>query len=318
MRPLLNMDTIQIEITNACLHECGNCTRFVGHHKKPFFMDMDFFKNAVDSMVQYPKMTGVMGGEPLLHPQFEEMCEYLHSKIPPEKCGLWSCFPEGYEHYREVIVKTFQHVFVNDHTRDDVLHAPILVQPDELPLESWRQWVIIDSCWAQLSWSASINPFGAYFCEIAASLAILMNKQFDKRGEKIAWNVEPGWWTRVPLHFTGQIKEFCSICGCGMPLERRYSVDEIDDISPKWFERIKNTSPKIKAGKYKIHDLQLKDDCRQMASYKDLNYRDRIARRYGMFLEINEMGFWTPYLLRKWKGGENSGQINKTDVSAVG
>ena len=72
MRPLLNMDTIQLEITNACPNRCGNCTRFVGHHPKPFFMDFEFFKKAVDSMVTYPKMTGIMGGEPLLHPDFEK------------------------------------------------------------------------------------------------------------------------------------------------------------------------------------------------------------------------------------------------------
>ncbi len=88
MRPLLDMDVIQIEITNACVHQCANCTRLVGHAKKPFFMEMDFFKNAVDSLVDYPKMVGIMGGEPLLHPQFPEMAAYLKSKMPDKlRCG---------------------------------------------------------------------------------------------------------------------------------------------------------------------------------------------------------------------------------------
>lgn len=318
MRPLLNMDTIQIEITNACIHQCGNCTRFVGHHKNPYFMDIEVFKKAVDSMVDYPKMTGIMGGEPLIHPKFEEMCEYLHSKIPPERCGLWSCFPDGYDNYRDIIVKTFQHVFVNDHSRDDVLHAPILVGVEEIPIEEWRKWTLIDACWAQMSWSASINPFGAYFCEIAASMAILLNKKYDKKGNEIAWKVEPGWWTRVPIHFTSQVKEFCMMCGCCVPLEKRFSVENIDDISQKWYERLKDTSKKIKEGKYKISDLVMRCDTRQMATYKDLTYRDRISRRYGMFLEVNEMGFWTPYLLKKWKGGSGNGEVNKSAVCSVG
>ena len=314
----MDMDTIQIEITNACIYQCSNCTRFVGHHKKPFFMDFEFFKKSVDSMERYSKMTGIMGGEPLLHPDFEKMCEYLHSKIPPERCGLWSCFPNGYEKYREVIVKTFKHVFVNDHTRDDVLHAPILVEPGELPIEEWNRWYIIDKCWAQHSWSASINPYGAYFCEIAASLAILLEKKYDFKGEEIAWKVEPGWWTRVPMHFTNQMKEFCSICGLAMPLMKRFSIDKVDDISPHWLARLKDTSPRVRAGKYEIHDLKFANDCRQMATYKDLDYRDRIARRYGMFLEVNEMGFWQPYLLRKWKkGGTEDGKINQTNVCAL-
>jgi len=40
MRSLVDMDTIQIEITNACprLYKCSNCTRMGQHMKKPFFM----------------------------------------------------------------------------------------------------------------------------------------------------------------------------------------------------------------------------------------------------------------------------------------
>jgi hypothetical protein len=90
-----------------------------------------------------------------------------------------------------------------------------------------------------------------------------------------------------------------------MPLGKRFSIENVDDISPKWLERLKDTSPKIKDGKYHVHNLQLQNDCRQMATYKNLDYRDKIARRYGMFLEINDLGFWQPYLLKKWtKGGE--------------
>jgi hypothetical protein len=320
MRPLLSMDTIQIEITNGCVHQCGNCTRFVGHHKKPFLMDFETFKKAVDSMVGYPKMTGIMGGEPLIHPDFERMCWYLHSKIPAKQCGLWTTFPKGYEEYREVIVKTFGNIFLNDHTREDIMHKPILVSAAELPLEEWQKWILTDSCYGQMSWSASINPYGAYFCEIAASLAILLEKKYGKNGNEIAWEVKPGWWTRSPMHFTSQIKEFCGLCGLAMPLKARASVDGIDDISPKMFERLKSTSPKIKAGKYQIHDLKLCQDQRPLASYKQVDYRQKIAARYGMFTMPNDICFEQPYLLKNWKkgGGEKNGKINEKDVCTVG
>ncbi len=320
MKPIIENDTIQIEIVNGCTHSCSNCTRFVGHHKKPFFMDFDTFKKAVDSLIDFSTadtfpgrhLVGIMGGEPLIHPDFEKMCNYLHSKVHPHRCGLWSTFPEGYEKYRDVIVETFEHVFLNDHTRDDVLHGPILIEPNELPLEEWQRWYVINNCWAQASWSASINPHGAFFCEIAASLSMLTGKK------ESAWEVTPGWWTRVPIHYGAQIKEFCSMCGLAMPLEKRYSIEDMDDISPKWLERLKD-SPRVKKGKFKVHDLQLKNDCRQMATYKDNDYRDRIARRYGMFLETNELGFWTPYLLRKFrKGGDDNGKIDKGTVCTVG
>lgn len=76
--------TIQIEITNACQHSCSNCTRFCGHHKKPYFMDFDTFKRAVDSMEGYEGTIGMMGGEPTLHPEFARFTEYLQSRIPKE------------------------------------------------------------------------------------------------------------------------------------------------------------------------------------------------------------------------------------------
>jgi len=200
MRPLVDMDTIQIEITNACINSCSNCTRFCGH-QTPFFMPLEEAMQAIDSMVGFAQMTGIMGGEPLLHPQFEEICKYAASKIPPKQLGLWSCFPEKYEEYGPLICDTFGHVFLNDHTRGDIFHAPILVASEEIFPNKRDLFIMTEHCWIQEYWSASINPKGAYFCEIAASLSILLK---GSRG----WNVEPGWWKRVTKDYREQREEF--------------------------------------------------------------------------------------------------------------
>lgn len=298
MRPLVDMDTIQIEITNQCHKRCSNCTRLCGHHPNPYFMDFDYFKKAVDSMVDYPKMTGIMGGEPLLHPDFEKMCEYLHSKIDPERCGLWTCFPSGKEDYREVITKTFGHVFLNDQSRTDILHGPILVASEEIKeLDEEEKWYLINKCWVQEYWSASITPHGAFFCEIAAALSTLLDS-----GKPIqAWDVEKDWWQKIPKDYKEQMEKYCIKCGAAMPLEKRYSIDGRDDISPAMLEKLKNISPKIKSGKYVEHNLKLSNDNRQTATYKEFSYRNEIASRYGMFLTINNKGFWKPHLKSDWK-----------------
>ena len=49
MRPLSEMNIIQIEVTNACYLKCYYCTRHVGHHKKTF-MDLDYIEKAIDSL----------------------------------------------------------------------------------------------------------------------------------------------------------------------------------------------------------------------------------------------------------------------------
>lgn len=288
MRPLLDMDTIQIEITNACIHACSNCTRFCGH-QKPFFMTFDYFKKAVDSMAGYPKMTGIMGGEPLLHPQFEEFCEYALTKIPRRQLGLWSCFPDKFKHYRETICKTFGQVFLNDHSRNDIYHAPLLVAAEDVVGDREMMWHFIDKCWIQNFWSAAINPKGAFFCEIAASSSIL----YDGSN---GWELTPEWWKKAPIHFVDQMKEFCPKCGGALSLNRTVSTEEIDEISQTNLKRLKGKSKRIDDGKYKVSDLKIYEKPQPMAAYKDIAWRRGIAARYDIFLTINELNFMEPHL----------------------
>lgn len=44
-------------------------------------MDFDFFKRAVDSLVEFPGMVGMIGGEPHAS-SFARMAEYLAQTIP--------------------------------------------------------------------------------------------------------------------------------------------------------------------------------------------------------------------------------------------
>lgn len=240
-------------------------------------------------MKGFPKMTGIMGGEPLLHPEFEKFCKYALSQIPKEQLGLWSGFPKGLERYREIICQTFGNIFLNDHSRPDIFHCPILVAAEEVIPDKKEMFLAIDHCWLQESWSASINPKGAFFCEIAAAMSILFN---GSNG----WKVEPGWWKRTVKDYKEQIEEFCPKCGVALNLKRRASIDGRDDISPKNLERLKGRSLKIDAGKYAVSDLKIVDYPEPMASYKDEEYRANIADRYGIFLVYNEKGFQVPYL----------------------
>lgn len=290
MRSIVDMDNIQIEVTNACQNDCSNCTRFCGHVKKPFMMDLKSFTEAIESVAEYPKMVGIMGGEPLLHPDFEELCKIALTKIPRSRMGLWTSFPRGKEHLAPVIAETFGNILLNDHTRSDIFHAPILVPIQELfdPQNRWQIWPVIDKCWVQNSWSASVNPKGAYFCEIAAAMAML----FDD-GET-AWPVDGDWWKKSPKDFKAQMEKWCPLCGLAAPLARRASVDGRDDISPSMKQRLTGISRKL--DKCIVHIPQWENNPAPMAAYKDNSYRNRIAARYGMYLTINSGGYWDPHL----------------------
>ncbi len=291
MRSMIAMDTVQIEITNACVMRCGNCTRFCSLVKKPFVMPLDEVKRAIDSMVGYPKMTGIMGGEPLLHPDFEAICDYAREKIPYHQLGLWTTFPRGFEKHREVICRTFKHVFLNDHSRPDIYHQPPLIAAHEVypnPLEMWNR---IDHCWAQMSWSASINPRGAWFCEIAASLAMLFEE-----GE--GWPVEQGWWGRIPKDFREQVDLFCPRCGFPCETDVVSSMEERDRVSPVNYQALKDRVRHPERFQV-VPPERTKNQQPQMAAYKDTDYRNRVASRYGIRFIINDQNFWSPYLTDK-------------------
>jgi hypothetical protein len=117
-----------------------------------------------------------------------------------------------------------------------------------------------------------------------------------------AWDVEPNWWWRTPKDFTKQIEKWCPRCGFAVNLERRISTDEIDDISISNYERMKNYSKKIKQNKYRISDLKIVslEETKNLASYKDFDYRNKIASRYGIYLTINDQCFWTPHLIENY------------------
>ena len=272
MRSPKNMHIIQIDITNACPHSCSNCTRFCGHHKKPFFMDFETFKQAVDSLKDFPRVVGMMGGEPTIHPQFEKFANYLresrvgniryrlmrepvtdmltymrrHLLGTNSKLGLWCSLNEGYYKNFETINDTFPTQILNDHD-NTCKHQALLMSRRELgiPDDVWIKKR--DACWIQNRWSASITPKGAFFCEVAGAVDMLFNGPGG-------WKVEPGWWRREVKDFGDQLL-WCEICSGCLDVPQRISNDERDDMTPEIYEALKKAgSPKIKKGKFVVHD----------------------------------------------------------------
>ncbi len=289
MKSPKDMRIIQIDITNACVHRCSNCTRFCGHHKTPFFMDFETFKKAVDSLDGYMGTIGVMGGEPTLHPEFEKIAKYIGSKYPQFRgtdkqmlhpqaefmkavqdlemshtCGydsglgirqtvvgpgLWSAMGKSYQKHYEVIQDTFKYQALNDHI-NPMYHQPALITRKELNIPD-DEWVLLrDNCWVQNEWSATITPKGAFFCEVAGALDML----FEGPG---GWPIEPGWWERTPDEFGDQL-HWCEICGLACKTFMRNANDEVDDVSPAMYEKLSVLgSSKLKMGhvnKLKIED----------------------------------------------------------------
>jgi hypothetical protein len=250
-----------------------------------------------------------MGGEPLLHPDFEWICQEARRFFPREQLGLWTGLPKNdkYVAYRQTIVETFFSIFINDHSRGDIYHTPLLVSaksvfakkyPDNPQKADREMWNAIDACWLQNGWSKAINPKGAFFCEVAAAQSVLYD------GPE-GWKVEKEWWTRSPRDYREQMEQWCPGCGAACKLKTRCSKDERDDISPDNLERLKAMgSRKVKHDLYQISDSAECEKPEEMFKYKDTEWRNQVAGRYGMFLTINNMRYWEPHLKPRWQPGD--------------
>ena len=261
MRPLTEMSIIQIEVTNACWLKCANCTRHVGHHKKPFFMSLNDISNAIDSLEGFKGNVGIMGGEPTLHPKFEEICKLMKQKLPRHKREFWT---SGFQwtKYKDLIMDTFdrERIAYNEHSTPDGKHTPLLVSIDEVVEDKKLMWEMIDNCWIQNQWSAAITPKGGFFCEVAASLDYL----FDGPG---GYKIEKGWWKKTPAQFQDQVKEYCRNCSGALPMKAESDgcggrdKPAFDTISKGNLEKLKKVgSQKVQAGHYKLFDKKLDMD----------------------------------------------------------
>ncbi|MDD2542580.1 MAG: radical SAM protein, partial [Desulfuromonadaceae bacterium] len=164
---------IQIEVTNVCEHECTNCSRFVGHYRNTYFMKLEQVEKAIDSLHDFTGGIGIMGGEPLAHPDFLEICHLMKRMVSPEKRHLWT---SGYNwsEYRKVVRKTFgENVHFNSHKDTTQKHHPMLLSISDIIDDKALISRLVDDCWVNRRWSASINPKGSFFCEIAAAMDVL-------------------------------------------------------------------------------------------------------------------------------------------------
>ncbi len=254
MIPIYRMPVIHIEVTNACNLQCSSCTRFVGHHKKPFFMDLDTIAKAIDSLDGFSNTIGIMGGEPTIHPQFKEICLLLQKMIPNKKQrSLWT---NGFnwKKYESIIKETFDpdNIIYNDHTdKSTGEHQPLLIAAKDVIEDKELMWRLIGNCWVQWRWAASITPKGGFFCEVAAA----QDHLFSGPG---GYPIKKGWWNKNPNEFMDQMKRYCINCSAAIPMERKSAHYDYDLVSKSVAKKLKQMgSPKFLKGNYKLVDFKL-------------------------------------------------------------
>lgn len=303
--------TIQIDVTNACVRGCANCTRFCGLHKKPFFMDYDYFCKAVDTLVDHPGLIGIMGGEPTLHPKFKEMCEYLHSKVDPDvrvkegsKKYPTDSFIEMQRRFEldeyeiheyadgprpiirgaglwtsmtKLYLKNLEVIqdtfnFQNLNDHNNVsFHQPVLITRNDMGIDDNTWEKLKNHCWINQEWSGSVTPKGCFFCEVAGALDIL----YDGPG---GLPLEEGWWKKDISAYKDQF-HWCELCGVPLKTFARDAREEVSDISKANYELLK-TKDTVKFDEGKLNVVKIKDgqispeSMKETAKYHGVSYME--------------------------------------------
>lgn len=236
---------IQIHLTRACNLSCFNCTQGSNLRGKTEFMPVDHFEQAVSSLKDYFGIVGIFGGNPALHPEFEEICLILQNYIPKERRGLWCNNLKG---HGKICRQTFNPSVSNLNVhldkdayleirrdwpearpfglREDSRHSPVhLAMKDVLPDEE-KRWELISGCDINQHWSAMIcvfrNQLRGFFCEIAGAQAML--HQHDPEYPDTGIAVDADWWKNSMDKFEPQVSKHCH--ECAVPLRGYGSLSQ--------------------------------------------------------------------------------------------
>ena len=275
MQPISSAWCVQIDITNYCFLSCLYCSRYNRHLRRDQrkHMTLEQIGKALDSLKTWPNKIGIIGGEPLLHPEFVQICELIMGKFPPPKMGLWTSGGKNYQELLPLINRTFGFVAYNEHNEEQLQtckHQPLTIAIKDVIKDDNIRKTLIDDCWVQRTWCATINHFGAYFCEVAAAQDVLLNE-----GQN-AWPVVPGWWKKTPDQFKDQVDKLCDNCGMAIPMERELIKNKTEKISPSILSTFREKNlKKVSDNDIELFNYQISKDeiIKNIPTWTPGNYR---------------------------------------------
>lgn len=244
---------IQVWVTRACDKACYHCTQGsnlrASQHRDEMYITLENFEIAVKSLRNYFGVVGIFGGNPALHPQFEEICSILAKHIPFNRRGLWCNNP--FKHaklMRETFNPQVSNLNVHLDTAAynafkegwpesqpfgliaDSFHSPVHGSMKYVVQDEAERWNLIADCDINKYWSAMIGQFRGqargWFCEVAGAQAMLHQHKvgYPDTGIPIIcpdctvnWPECPTcngrqWWEHSMSYYAHQVRQHCHNC----------------------------------------------------------------------------------------------------------
>jgi len=239
MKPIFSAWNMQLDVTSLCDKHCIYCSRY-NQHLRPdqrYNMDLDYFDSVLTGLKNWPAVIGIIGGEPLLHPQFIEICDIMQKHFPKEKYQLFTSHKVNFEKYRKKIDETFAYLAYNEHNEQQkelCKFQPLTVAIEEAVKDENLRKSLINDCWLQQRWCPSVNNKGGFFCEVAAAMDTILE---GPGGYDIT---DQNWWNKNPEQFQDQVDRYCHKCGMAIPMERELIKNTKEKFTPKLLQEFKD------------------------------------------------------------------------------
>lgn len=256
---------IQIWVTRACDKACLHCTQGSNFAGNPGMISLDNFERACKSLKSYHGVVGMFGGNPAMHPKFEELCEILASHIPYERRGIWCNNPLGKAaKMREIFNPRYSNINVHldraayeEFRRDwpecspvglnsDSRHSPVFAALSDMSdTNEGQRWQLISECDINHHWSGMFGQFRGelrfWFCEVAGAQSMLHQGQPDYPDTGLKVDAVDGreCWNLSMNSYATQVRKHC--LECGVPMRGRGELSQ----SPNGVEQISNVHESV-------------------------------------------------------------------------
>lgn len=224
----------QIVITNVCNLNCGGCGQLIGHFPKDklWFISLDELDKTICILKKHPvsnprnKPITIFGGEPTLHPKWNELIAMLKKHAPTE---FWintngRLGHQRYQREGNLLYWVDLHPESQQFVQTLYAAADVISLPNDMAYweKAQKDCVLWKGC------QSSIYNGKAYFCENAGPMDLLF---YDG---KYGWEIdEKHPFVKSKEEIDEQAKNFCKRCGwCVTELVARQFSKDPSYISP--------------------------------------------------------------------------------------
>jgi hypothetical protein len=275
-----------IDITNKCNRNCTYCTRY-DRHVQPisYIIDLDYFEKALISYKGFINPIGIIGGEPLILPDFNKYCDITRKHFLRNQCVLFTSIDPAKNKFKEDIEKTFGIVAYHPHTKEQEAshyHQPLTIAIKDVIKNEKLKNDLINDCWCERRWCGTITNKGGYFCEVGAAIAQILNVP--------GWEIKSRWWDKEPSEF-GYQRELCEYCGMCIPIELQLMSDKKQKMSVSVMQILRERNLPLGDCELFVREITLDDIKKAVPNWHPGKYKDEQMLEKDEFTTID----WSKY-----------------------